>query len=64
MGGCAAINCTNHTSKGFRMHRFPTDKVRSRYWAEQCGRLKDWDPSKCFYLCDVRKLSSKYLPKF
>ena len=45
MGGCAAINCSNHSCKGFRMFRFPKDPERRKKWIINCRR-DNWEPGE------------------
>ncbi|KAI7809453.1 52 kDa repressor of the inhibitor of the protein kinase [Triplophysa rosa] len=49
MGGCSAPNCSNSTSIGKQLFRFPKDPVRTRKWLVNCRR--DFVPTPCSRLC-------------
>ncbi|XP_056600468.1 52 kDa repressor of the inhibitor of the protein kinase [Triplophysa dalaica] len=49
MGGCSAPNCSNSTSIGKQLFRFPKDPVRMRKWLVNCRR--DFVPTPCSRLC-------------
>ncbi|XP_012683402.1 THAP domain-containing protein 1 [Clupea harengus] len=49
MGGCSAPNCSNSTTIGKQLFRFPKDPVRSRKWVINCRR--DFVPTPCSRLC-------------
>lgn len=52
MGGCAAINCTNHSRNKFRLFKFPADEARKRKWVINCRR-DGWVPGPRAELCEV-----------
>lgn len=54
MGGCSAVNCTNHSRNRIRMFRFPSDPERKFKWVENCGR-NGWNPGPSAGLCIVSK---------
>uniref|UniRef100_A0A7N8YI82 THAP domain-containing protein 1 n=1 Tax=Mastacembelus armatus TaxID=205130 RepID=A0A7N8YI82_9TELE len=43
MGGCSAPNCSNSTSIGKQLFRFPKDPVRKKKWVVNCRR--DFEPT-------------------
>ncbi|XP_007232178.1 THAP domain-containing protein 2 isoform X2 [Astyanax mexicanus] len=49
MGGCSAPNCSNSTTIGKQLFRFPKDPVRMRKWLVNCRR--DFAPTPCSRLC-------------
>ncbi|XP_064197784.1 THAP domain-containing protein 1 [Anguilla rostrata] len=49
MGGCSAPNCSNSTTIGKQLFRFPKDPVRMRKWVINCRR--DFVPTPCSRLC-------------
>ncbi|KAL6467557.1 hypothetical protein MHYP_G00232340 [Metynnis hypsauchen] len=49
MGGCSAPNCSNSTTIGKQLFRFPKDPVRMRKWLINCRR--DFVPTPCSRLC-------------
>ncbi|XP_059420250.1 uncharacterized protein LOC132155417 [Carassius carassius] len=49
MGGCSAPNCSNSTTIGKQLFRFPKDPVRMRKWLVNCHR--DFVPTPCSRLC-------------
>ncbi|XP_046733134.1 THAP domain-containing protein 1 isoform X1 [Silurus meridionalis] len=49
MGGCSAPNCSNSTSIGKQLFRFPKDPIRMRKWLLNCRR--DFVPTPCSRLC-------------
>ncbi|KAK7159213.1 hypothetical protein R3I94_005517 [Phoxinus phoxinus] len=49
MGGCSAPNCSNSTTIGKQLFRFPKDQVRMRKWLVNCRR--DFVPTPCSRLC-------------
>ncbi|NP_001243612.1 uncharacterized protein LOC100151273 [Danio rerio] len=49
MGGCSAPNCSNSTTIGKQLFRFPKDPVRMRKWLVNCRR--DFVPTPCSRLC-------------
>ncbi|XP_061549997.1 THAP domain-containing protein 1 isoform X2 [Phyllopteryx taeniolatus] len=49
MGGCSAPNCTNSTSIGKQLFRFPKDPVRKKKWVVNCRR--DFEPTPHSRLC-------------
>ncbi|KPP74558.1 THAP domain-containing protein 1-like [Scleropages formosus] len=49
MGGCSAPNCSNSTTIGKQLFRFPKDPVRMRKWVVNCRR--DFVPTPCSRLC-------------
>ncbi|XP_016394940.1 52 kDa repressor of the inhibitor of the protein kinase-like [Sinocyclocheilus rhinocerous] len=49
MGGCSAPNCSNSTTIGKQLFRFPKDSVRMRKWLVNCRR--DFVPTPCSRLC-------------
>ncbi|XP_071036398.1 THAP domain-containing protein 2-like [Parasteatoda tepidariorum] len=52
MGGCAAVNCTNSSKKGFRMFRFPSNVKRKKKWIINCRR-SNWQSGSGALLCEV-----------
>ena len=42
MGGCAAVICSNHSRKGFRMFGFSKDPERRKKWIVHCRR-DNWE---------------------
>ncbi|XP_060761616.1 THAP domain-containing protein 2 [Neoarius graeffei] len=49
MGGCSAPNCSNSTTIGKQLFRFPKDPIRMRKWLINCRR--DFVPTPCSRLC-------------
>ncbi|CAK6967845.1 THAP domain-containing protein 1 isoform X2 [Scomber scombrus] len=49
MGGCSAPNCSNSTSIGKQLFRFPKDPVRKKKWVLNCRR--DFEPTPHSRLC-------------
>lgn len=49
MGGCSAPNCSNSTSTGKQLFRFPKDPVRKKKWVVNCRR--DFEPTPHSRLC-------------
>ncbi|XP_056149648.1 THAP domain-containing protein 1 isoform X2 [Lampris incognitus] len=49
MGGCSAPNCSNSTTIGKQLFRFPKDPVRKRKWVVNCRR--DFEPTPHSRLC-------------
>ncbi|XP_030220040.1 uncharacterized protein si:ch73-382f3.1 [Gadus morhua] len=49
MGGCSAPNCSNSTTIGKQLFRFPKDAERRRIWAVNCRR--DFEPPPHSRLC-------------
>ncbi|KAM7401292.1 hypothetical protein PAMA_005468 [Pampus argenteus] len=49
MGGCSAPNCSNSTSIGKQLFRFPKDPVRKKKWLVNCRR--DFEPTPHSRLC-------------
>ncbi|KAF3698937.1 52 kDa repressor of the inhibitor of the protein kinase [Channa argus] len=49
MGGCSAPNCSNSTSIGKQLFRFPRDPVRKKKWVVNCRR--DFEPTEHSRLC-------------
>uniref|UniRef100_A0A8C5GWX2 THAP domain-containing protein 1 n=1 Tax=Gouania willdenowi TaxID=441366 RepID=A0A8C5GWX2_GOUWI len=43
MGGCSAPNCSNSTSIGKQLFRFPKDPARKKKWVVNCRR--DFEPT-------------------
>uniref|UniRef100_A0AAQ5ZEG2 THAP domain-containing protein 1 n=1 Tax=Amphiprion ocellaris TaxID=80972 RepID=A0AAQ5ZEG2_AMPOC len=56
MGGCSAPNCSNSTSIGKQLFRFPKDPVRKKKWVVNCRR--DFEPTPHSRLCQVRSLQT------
>ena len=52
MTGCCADYCTNSSTKGHQMCRFPREPKRRKIWIENVNRA-DWIPSSNAMLCDV-----------
>ncbi|XP_016657422.1 THAP domain-containing protein 6-like [Acyrthosiphon pisum] len=52
MGGCSAINCSHHSSKGHRVYIFPADETRRKLWLINCRRA-NWVPGRGAVLCEV-----------
>jgi len=46
------VGCSNSSVKGFRMHRFPRDPVRTKIWAVNVAR-PNWAPTKRSEICNV-----------
>ncbi|KAI4810203.1 THAP domain-containing protein 1 [Pseudochaenichthys georgianus] len=49
MGGCSAPNCSNSTSIGKQLFRFPKDPLRKKKWVMNCRR--DFEPTPHSRLC-------------
>ncbi|XP_031167036.1 52 kDa repressor of the inhibitor of the protein kinase [Sander lucioperca] len=49
MGGCSAPNCSNSTSIGKQLFRFPKDPIRMKKWVVNCRR--DFEPTPHSRLC-------------
>ncbi|XP_061746097.1 THAP domain-containing protein 1 [Nerophis ophidion] len=49
MGGCSAPHCSNSTSIGKQLFRFPKDPVRKKKWVVNCRR--DFEPTPHSRLC-------------
>ena len=52
MTGCSADYCTNSSSKGYQMCRFPREAKRRKIWIENVSRA-DWVPGRSSTLCAV-----------
>ncbi|EZA55650.1 hypothetical protein X777_04292 [Ooceraea biroi] len=52
MTGCSADYCTNSSTKGFQMCRFPQDIKRRKLWMDNVNR-SDWVPGSSSCLCHV-----------
>ncbi len=68
MGGCSAMNCSHHSSKGHRIlcimieitikiiflscYVFPADEMRRKLWLINCRRA-NWVPGRDAALCEV-----------
>lgn len=52
MTGCSADYCTNSSSKGFQMCRFPREEKRRKIWVNNVNRA-DWVPGVGSTLCEV-----------
>lgn len=52
MTGCSADYCTNSSTKGHRMCRFPRDEKRRKLWIKNVNRI-GWIPGPSATLCDV-----------
>lgn len=52
MPGCAAVNCSNSSEKGFLMKRFPRDPEKRKLWQIKTKR-DNWKPTNNSYLCEV-----------
>ncbi|XP_020791761.1 52 kDa repressor of the inhibitor of the protein kinase [Boleophthalmus pectinirostris] len=50
MGGCSAPHCSNSTSIGKQLFRFPKDPVRKKKWVVNCRR--DFEPTPHSRLCE------------
>lgn len=50
MGGCSAPNCSNSTSIGKQLFRFPKDAARKKKWVVNCRR--DFEPTPHSRLCE------------
>lgn len=51
MGGCAAMNCSNHSKNKLRLFKFPADETRRRKWIINCRR-DGWVPGPRAELCE------------
>uniref|UniRef100_A0A8C6KY06 THAP domain-containing protein 1 n=1 Tax=Nothobranchius furzeri TaxID=105023 RepID=A0A8C6KY06_NOTFU len=51
MGGCSAPNCSNSSSIGKQLFRFPKDPLRKKKWVMNCRR--DFEPTPHSRLCQV-----------
>uniref|UniRef100_A0A671WY97 THAP domain-containing protein 1 n=1 Tax=Sparus aurata TaxID=8175 RepID=A0A671WY97_SPAAU len=51
MGGCSAPNCSNSTSTGKQLFRFPKDPSRKKKWVVNSRR--DFEPTPHSRLCQV-----------
>lgn len=51
MGGCSAPNCSNSTTIGKQLFRFPKDPIRMRKWLINCRR--EFVPTPCSRLCQA-----------
>lgn len=49
---CSAVNCTNRSTQGFRLFRFPADPKRRKIWVINSKRDK-WTPTDSARLCNV-----------
>nr|CAI5861834.1 unnamed protein product [Callosobruchus analis] len=49
---CAAVNCSNSSTKGFLMKHFPKDPERRRQWLIKTGR-DNWIPTDHSCLCGI-----------
>lgn len=52
MTGCSADYCTNSSSKGYQMCRFPREEKRRKLWINNVNRV-DWVPGSSSCLCHV-----------
>ncbi|CAI6358112.1 unnamed protein product [Macrosiphum euphorbiae] len=52
MGGCSAINCRHHSSKGHCMYVFPADQKRRKLWLIYYRRAY-WVPEKGAASCEA-----------
>ncbi|XP_029347901.1 THAP domain-containing protein 6-like, partial [Acyrthosiphon pisum] len=59
MGGCSAINCSHHSSKGHRMYVFPADETRRKLWLINCRRA-NWVPGRGAALCEAHFEESEF----
>lgn len=50
---CSAINCSNSSTKGYRLFRFPVENRRRAIWVKKCGRGGNWSPGLGSRLCEV-----------
>ncbi|KAK7945403.1 hypothetical protein WMY93_001131 [Mugilogobius chulae] len=50
MGGCSAPHCSNSTSIGKQLFRFPKDPARKKKWVVNCRR--DFEPTPHSRLCE------------
>ncbi|CAL1580164.1 unnamed protein product [Knipowitschia caucasica] len=58
MGGCSAPHCSNSTSIGKQLFRFPKDPARKRKWVVNCRR--DFEPTPHSRLCEDHFERSQY----
>ncbi|XP_075936128.1 uncharacterized protein LOC142935681 isoform X1 [Anarhichas minor] len=58
MGGCSAPNCSNSTSIGKQLFRFPKDPVRKKKWVVNCRR--DFEPTPHSRLCQDHFQQSQF----
>lgn len=59
MTGCAAMNCTNSSEKGFKLFSFPSDKVRREKWIHNMSR-KNWSPTRYSRICEKHFEESQF----
>lgn len=52
MPGCAAIDCSNSSAKGFLMKHFPSDPRRKKEWVIHMKRA-NWKPTKYSCICEA-----------
>ncbi|KAF0714345.1 THAP domain-containing protein 2-like isoform X2, partial [Aphis craccivora] len=48
---CSAVNCTNRSSQGIRLFRFPAKLERRKIWINNTRR-DQWKPSESARLCE------------
>lgn len=53
MPGCAAVGCSNSSTKGFHMKRFPKDPKRRKEWVIKMKR-DNWCPKDTSTICEVK----------
>ncbi|XP_072297064.1 uncharacterized protein [Eucyclogobius newberryi] len=58
MGGCSAPHCSNSTSIGKQLFRFPKDPARKKKWVVNCRR--DFEPTPHSRLCEDHFERSQY----
>lgn len=52
MTGCCVINCTNSSTKGYKMCRIPRDENRKKIWVNNINR-PNWLPTNHSVICEV-----------
>ena len=57
MTKCSALYCSNSSTKGFPMFKFPVDKQKRMFWLKKMGR-HNWVPGPNDALCCVCITSS------
>lgn len=53
MGSCSAVNCSNRSEKGYKMHKFPANPKQRDIWVRNMKR-ENWTPTYASCLCEVK----------
>ncbi|XP_044737765.1 THAP domain-containing protein 5 isoform X2 [Chrysoperla carnea] len=53
MGSCSAVNCSNRSEKGYKMHKFPANPKQRDIWVRNMKR-DNWTPTYASCLCEIK----------